>query len=386
VQELQKDVLKKGEILVRYFISPEKLYVFLVSKKKFKVVSLDVKEKEIAGLSEHYLGAMREDDYIRMKRYGKILYEKIFKPLEKRIKNSKDIIIIPDRELAKIPFESLIVDHRGQDRPVFLLEKYRVKYLQSASLLKILRQDYQKGRETDNFIGFGDPVYDYENFKLGKPEKGSITRTSQKEDEIKEIHRSRYARAGGIMKRLQASGEEVKTIARLFEKKSLNSVVHLREQASEDIAKAGNMRDFTYIHFSCHGILGETFQSLVLSQDIPGAKDDGYFTLNEIMNCDYNAKLVVLSACQTGSGKLERAEGVTGMTRAVMYAGTPAVVATLWKVDDEATKELMVKFYENMLEKKLDKAEALRQAKLELINNKKDRSPLFWSAFVMYGE
>jgi CHAT domain-containing protein len=80
------------------------------------------------------------------------------------------------------------------------------------------------------------------------------------------------------------------------------------------------------------------------------------------------------------------AEGVTGMTRAVMYAGMPAALATLWKVDDEATKELMVKFYENMLEKNLDKAEALRQAKLELIKNKKYRSPLFWSAFVMYGE
>ncbi|UCH93154.1 MAG: CHAT domain-containing protein [Candidatus Aminicenantes bacterium] len=146
------------------------------------------------------------------------------------------------------------------------------------------------------------------------------------------------------------------------------------------------MKDFDYIHFTCHGLLNDDFQSLVLSQDIPGTKDDGYFTLNEIMNCDYNAKLVVLSACQTGSGKLERAEGVTVMTRAVMYAGTPAVIASLWKVDDEATKELMVKFYENMLEKNLDKAEALRQAKLTLIKNKKYRSPLYWSAFVLYGE
>jgi CHAT domain-containing protein len=145
------------------------------------------------------------------------------------------------------------------------------------------------------------------------------------------------------------------------------------------------MNDFDYIHFACHGILGETFQSLVLSQ-VPGVKEDGYFTLNEIMNCDYNAKLVVLSGCQTGSGKMERAEGVTGLTRAVMYAGTPAVVASLWYVDDPATKDLMVTFYRNMLEKNLDKVEALRQAKLEMIKNKSHSSPLFWSAFVMYGE
>jgi CHAT domain-containing protein len=104
------------------------------------------------------------------------------------------------------------------------------------------------------------------------------------------------------------------------------------------------------------------------------------------MSCDYNALLVVLSACETGSGKMYKGEGVTGLTRAVMYAGTPAVLASLWKVDDIATKELMVKFYRNMLEKKMDKVEALRQAKLELIKNKRYSSPLFWSAFVMYGE
>jgi CHAT domain-containing protein len=207
------------------------------------------------------------------------------------------------------------------------------------------------------------------------------------EDEIKEIHRHRYVRAGGIMDRLPYSGEEIKTIARLFEKESLKSVVHLREQAAEEKAKAANMKDFDYIHFSCHGLLNDDFQSLVLSQLPPEkSKEDGYFTLNEIMNCDYNAKLVVLSACETGSGKMYKGEGVTGLTRAVMYAGTPAVVASLWKVDDITTKELMVKFYKNMLEKNLDKTEALRQAKLELIKNKKYRSPLFWSAFVMYGE
>ncbi|UCH93156.1 MAG: tetratricopeptide repeat protein [Candidatus Aminicenantes bacterium] len=420
VQELQNQVLKKGEILVRYFISPGKLYVFLISKRKFNVVQLEVKKQEIKGYVQQYLGAIKENDSIRMKRYGKILYENLFKPLEKRIKKSKDIIIVPDGELATIPFESLIIDNKKQDRPVFLLEKYRVKYLQSASLLKILRQYYQNNRESNNFIGFGDPVYDYENFKLGKPEKGSKkilatesifshedTRSDTKEkrlssvpsvssvataspqafgNEIKEIHRDRYARAGGIMDRLPASGEEVKTIARLFEKKSQKSVIHLRDKATEDNANTPGMKDFDYIHFTCHGLLNDDFQSLVLSQDIPGTKDDGYFTLNEIMNCDYNAKLVVLSACQTGSGKLERAEGVTGMTRAVMYAGTPAVAASLWKVDDEATKELMINFYRNMLEKNLEKTEALRQAKLALIKNKKYRSPLFWSAFVMYGE
>ncbi len=351
----------------------------------------------------------------------------MFKPLEKTIKGNKDIIIIPDGELAKIPFESLIIEEEKSGRPVYLMEKYRLKYVQSASLLSILRKHYHRDKETNSFIGFGDPVYDYENFKQGKPEQGSMkifatestevtepilshedTRSDAKEkrlssvpsvssvaisspqafgDEIKEIHRSRYARAGGIMNRLPRSGEEVNSIGQLFKKSAQKWAVHSREQASEDKAKSLEMKDFDYIHFACHGLLNDDFQSLVLSQ-LPPEKspEDGYFTLNEIMNCDYNAKLVVLSACQTGTGKMERAEGVTGLTRAVMYAGTPAVVASLWKVDDKATKELMVRFYKNILEKNLDKTEALRQAKLELLKNPKYSSPLFWSAFVLYGE
>jgi CHAT domain-containing protein len=387
VQELQKEVLKKGESLVRYFISADKLYVFLVSKKKFKVVSLEIKKEEINSVTERYLVAIKENNYRDMNRFGSTLYKRLIKPLEKSLEKNKDIIIIPDGQLAVIPFESLIMDKNESEQPVFLLEKYRIKYIQSASILSVLRKHYQRDRETQNFIGFGDPVYDYKKFKQEKIEQAALTQQTPKiGDEIKEMYRSRYARAGGILPRLQGSGEEVKTIARLFEKKLQKCAAQIRDKATEENAKVPEMKDFDYIHFACHGLLNDDFQCLVLSQDIPGAKDDGYFTLNEIMNCDYNAKLVVLSGCETGSGKMERAEGVTGLTRAVMYAGTPAVMASLWKVDDNATKELMINFYKNMLEKNLDKTEALRQAKLQLLKSPQYSSPLFWSAFVLYGE
>jgi CHAT domain-containing protein/predicted negative regulator of RcsB-dependent stress response len=386
VRGLQKDVLKEGEILLKYFVTPDKLYVFLISQENFKVITQKIKGNEIKSIIGSYLQAIGENNSKGIKRFGETLYSKLFKPLEAVIKDSKDIIIIPDGELARLPFESLIVDKDKSGRPVFLLEKYSIRYIQSASILSVLRKHYPRHRETKRFIGFGDPVYDYENFKQGKPEQGTFSPASQKTDEIKELNRNRYARGGGVLPRLQKSGEEVKVIADLFEKKSQKSAVYDREKATEDNAKAADMKNFDFIHFACHGLLNEDFQSLVLSQDIPGSKDDGYFTLNEVMNCDYNAKLVVLSACQTGSGKVERAEGVIGLTRAVMYAGTPAVVASLWKVDDTATKELMIGFYKNMLGKNPDKAEALRQAKLEMIKNKKYSSPLFWSAFVMYGE
>jgi CHAT domain-containing protein/Tfp pilus assembly protein PilF len=391
VQDLQRDVLKKDETLLSYFISEEKSYAFVVSKDSFEVKPLKVKGNELKALIDRYLSAIKENNIDDMKRFGNLLYKKLFEPLENYLDKNNDIIIVPMGELETIPFESFVVDKKKTGRPVFLLEKYRLKYVQGATLLSILRKHYNRENTSNSFIGFGDPVYDYENFTKEKPEQGSITRTDEEENsienEIKEIHRDRYARAGGILDRLPQSGEEIQTIARLFEKKSLKNVAHLREQATEENAKAAGMKDFGYIHFSCHGLLNDEFQSLVLSQLSPDkSKEDGYLTLNEIMNCDYNARLVVLSACETGKGKMYKGEGVTGLTRAVMYAGTPAVVASLWKVDDTASGELMIHFYQNILEKSMDKVEALRQAKLELINSQTFASPYYWSGFIMYGE
>lgn len=387
VEKMQKEVLKKGELLLRYFISPEKTYAFLVSRDSFKAVNLNIKEKEINDTIAIYLRAVKEKNLKHIKRCGSTLYRKLIKPLEPQITKNMELIVIPDGQLATIPFEALVTGRDKSGSPVFLLEKYPVKYVQSASLLSLLRKHYRRDSGRENFTGFGDPVYDYDNFAQGKSEHGTPAPSRQGNGEIKTVLCSRYARSGGMLNRLPRSGEEVRAIAGLFEKKSRECLVHLRDRAAEDQAKSAAMKDFDYIHFACHGLLNDDFQSLVLSQ-LPQDKssEDGYLTLNEIMNCDFNAKLVVLSACQTGTGKFERAEGVTGLTRAVMHAGTPAVVASLWNVDDNATKELMIRFYTNMLEKNMSKPEALRQAKLELLKIRDYASPIHWSAFIMYGE
>ena len=116
VRALQTEVLKKGEILVRYFISPDKLYVFLISKESFKVVPLTAKENEIKRIVKNYLLALGENSSRGINRYGKTLYQKLFKPLENTIKENNDIIIIPDGELAKVPFESFIIDKEKSGR------------------------------------------------------------------------------------------------------------------------------------------------------------------------------------------------------------------------------------------------------------------------------
>ena len=120
--------------------------------------------------------------------------------------------------------------------------------------------------------------------------------------------------------------------------------------------------------------------------DEQGNSEDGFLRLHDIYNLHLPAELVVLSACDTATGKSVKGEGLVSLVRGFMYAGASRVVASLWKVDDEATKELMVNFYRGMIEESLSAAAALRQAQLKMWNEKYWRSPFFWGAFVLQGE
>jgi CHAT domain-containing protein len=106
----------------------------------------------------------------------------------------------------------------------------------------------------------------------------------------------------------------------------------------------------------------------------------------EIFNLKLNADLVVLSACETGLGKEVKGEGLIGLTRAFLYAGTPSVVVSLWQVQDRSTAELMVRFYRHLKNGQPSKAEALRQAQLELIRHGTFAHPYYWAPFVLVGQ
>jgi CHAT domain-containing protein len=359
----------------------------VVNRDKYEPVKLTITKEDLEKQIEAFLKPVQDTAA-----YGSVkppdlgaargLYTALIKPVEDRLSGTR-LIIVPDGVLAKLPFEALIEVKDGTKH--YLLERYGVKYVQSATVLALLRTEYKREGAGDTFIGFGDPVYDYDNFKAGKPEAGSDLKGVKAETGLAQLSRSGYLRAGGKLERLTGSGDEVRAIGSLFKAKGQEEKESLRLAAKEESAKAADMEQYGYIHYSTHGVLNDRFQAIALSQ-IPDDKEDGMLTLGEIMNSRYRAKLVVLSACQTGLGKMERGEGVTGLTRAVMYAGTPAVVVSLWSVSDQGTRALMEKFYTNMINQGLGKEEALRKAKLALIESGTYANPFFWSAFVMYGE
>jgi len=150
------------------------------------------------------------------------------------------------------------------------------------------------------------------------------------------------------------------------------------------------MSSYRIVHFATHGLLDDQhpeLSGLVLSLvDESGNSKDGFLRLNEIYNLRLTADLVVLSACQTGLGKEVRGEGLIGLTRGFMYAGARSVAASLWKVDDVATRELMKRFYTKMFRSGLRPAAALRAAQLEMLKTQQWQAPYYWAGFVLQGE
>ncbi|HEX4947696.1 MAG TPA: CHAT domain-containing protein, partial [Blastocatellia bacterium] len=155
-------------------------------------------------------------------------------------------------------------------------------------------------------------------------------------------------------------------------------------------ATSEELSQYRIIHFATHGLLNSQHPELsgiVLSLvNEQGQTQDGFLRLHDIFNLKLGADMVVLSACQTALGKDVRGEGLMGLTRGFMYAGAARVVASLWDVRDEATAELMKRFYQGMLQRKLSPAAALRAAQVSLLKEPRYEAPYYWAGFVLQGE
>ena len=178
---------------------------------------------------------------------------------------------------------------------------------------------------------------------------------------------------------LEHAEEEARKIANFFKTKPF-----LKEDATITRIIA-EMQQARWIHFATHGLLGKK------GLDYPGAiafapdgENQGYLTSNEIKDMNLKAELVVLSACDTGSGEIT-GEGVNGLSRSFILAGVPTVVVSLWSVDDASTAELMIGFYENYLNQGMSKSKALREAMLSMMK-KYPENPKLWGGFIVVGE
>lgn len=380
-----QNALDEQTVIVEYFAGDSTSYIFTVEKN-----DLDIMEIQKASHFEEKVRTLRSllshPDSLRDERYLNIayeLYEGLLKPVEQKIAG-KNVLIIPDGVLNYLPFEALLtkkvqpdtIDYREMP---FLIKQNATSYAYSTSLWLETRQQVSEQPKND-FLAFA-PIFP--NGIASETRGAGLFNT----------HFSRnWTRAG--TGHLPDSRNEVNGIKNLFQTSWYDRLfgsgvrVFLEDEASEKRVKSEKLRDYKYVHFSTHGLADEAAPDLswLLFLDDSNSNEDGVLHLGEIYNLELDADLVVLSACETATGKLARGEGLLGLSRGFTYAGARNLLVSHWQVNDASTKNLMIGFYQNMLAG-MPKAEALQKAKLDMIkSNATYAKPYHWAPFVLIGQ
>ena len=326
--EIQTNI-PKDEVLIEYYYADKDMLAFVLSAQGLKVFKLN--SDTIADTIQQFrklLISPGSNDYITLSRQ---LYSRLIQPFETSLSNL-NLIIVPHGALHYLPFNAL---HDGNG---CLIDRYSIRMLPSASVIKYLQA--KKSSKPADILAFGNP-------DLGNPRHDLV-----------------YAQNEAIA----------------VAKTRPQSKVFLGKDATETAFKKYGA-SFNYIHFATHGQFNADAplkSAILLAKD---AENDGMLTVDKLYSTKLETDLVTLSACETGMGKIANGDDIVGLTRGFLYAGSSSIVASLWKVDDLATADLMTWFYTNM--KTLDKREALRQAQLQ--TKKKYDHPFYWASFQLTG-
>jgi len=332
-----KTVLGEEIIFLDYYITGDRILVWVVEQEGIKTKEISIKDinlnKKVEEARKAFTDAKGEYDYQKI---CEELYRILFTPVKTLIGNKTTIGIIPHRSLFYLPFQAL----KGEDG--FLVDQYNLFYVPSASVYSYCLGKNRGNQES--YLGFGNPSFE-----------------------------------GKDLPSLPLSAEEVKIAAQNFPYND----VFIDKEATETKFKE-ICSNFDVIHLSTHGLADDQrplYSMICLAKD---EKNNGEVRAYEVFSLDLKANLVALGACETGLGKLSEAEGLIGLVRSFLYAGTPTVIASLWSVYDRPTMELFINFFKYWKKEGMTKVEALGRAQRELAQEY--GLPVAWAGFIMIGD
>ncbi len=342
---------------------------------------------------------------------AKALSALILAPVAAQLGN-KRLVIVADGALQYVPFAALPTPndegrtrkdektHRSSLIAHPLVVDHEIISLPSASALAIQRTELAGRQAAPRLLAvIADPVFDRSDVRFTIPAPdldGKVQVPTLAFNDARSIEhlaensgdKSAVTTRRIVIPRLPYTRQEATRLLALAPKNSSFGATDF--QASRDTVLKGELAQYRYVHFATHGVLDSErpgLSSLVLSMvDEKGQPQNGFLRANDIYNLKLPADLVVLSACQTGLGKEIKGEGLVGLTRGFMYAGAARVVVSLWSVNDQATADLMTKFYQKMLKQGERPAAALRSAQVEMWKQKQWQAPYYWAAFTLQGE
>jgi CHAT domain-containing protein len=294
------------------------------------------------------------------------------------------LLIVPDGPLQYLPFAALSVAQNGRRDAVPLVGLYELAMLPSASALVSLRKTAARRPQPANEVTvFADPVFE----PPGKPIPASFSSSSGSLRSRELTRALRDLQDSQWIPNLPGSRNEALAIQLITGPARTRLVMGY--EANREAIMASSVARQRIIHFATHGMMDTRhpeMSGLVLSMfNKRGEAQDGYLRLSDIYNLKLSADLVVLSSCESALGKDLGSEGINGLPRAFLYAGARRVIASLWKVDDEATVTLMSAFY-SRLQRGEDPAQALQGAQLALLKNTRLSEPYYWAGFILEGD
>jgi len=363
VREVQEELLQPGQTLLEYLLGDSSLFVFVIGKATFHIekIKIDfplnawVTDLRNAMTTERNTGAALYCERAHQ------LYQKLIVPVKDRL--TSDVVIIPDGVLNYLPFEALLT--QMPEKPArfrnhnYLLDDHRISYCYSATLLREMQEKRQQKMPAEPLLAIA-PYYSGDTVLLA--EMHGLTPRKKR-------------------RTLRHSGGEVYGIRRIMGGDVLYGEAATKEHFQQ-IAER-----YRILHLATHGQANEQagdYSLVAFAEPVDSTTADNLLYVRDIYNLSLNADLVTLSACETGIGKLHRGEGVISVARAFAFAGAGSIVTSLWDVDDEQTKELMLLFYKE-LRKGSTKSEALQTAKRTLAKQPGSH-PFFWAAFIGIGD
>lgn len=389
VSELQNQILDEDTVLLQYFLDDEKSYLWVVTKESFHSYELP-SEADITQTAKALFGdPLTSDKATKSALAGSLqkrrldltsqLSEQIIQPAAQHL-TKKRIVIVPDGELNYFPFSILTT---GANSTQTLSEQFELVNLPSSSTLATIRRDTVRPIPDQPSLSiFADPVFSTKDCRF--------TNSPDCDQNRLVAARSRASRGDFLTwDDLPGTYTEATNILKLFpDKTKIKSAFGFAAQRENIVDDQLQGRDI--IHFATHGFFHQTKpeqSGLVFSLvNEAGENQNGFLRLDSIFNMQLDADLVVLSACQTGVGEDIPGEGIVGLSRGFMYAGTPRLLMSLWQVDDAATAEFMTRFYQNLLEEKLTAAIALKETQREMREETKWTHPQYWAAFILQGD
>lgn len=369
VDEIQRKLLRKDQTMLAYFVGETNLFVFVISKDQFEVVPikkdfpLEIWVEEFRNSIYRYNPLSREVEYLNQKyaNIGYELYQLIFEPVKAHLKN-RDLVVIPGGVLGYLPFDAMLSEpteaYDNFDNHPYLVKDYQFSYCYSASLLKEMtgqRDGWRRG----GFMAFA-PSYSGDSLTI----------------------RSDPWRA--VLGQLRFNILESRAIQRIMGGKVFTDTAATEENFRRYAPGAG------ILHLAAHAKANDEhgeYSYLAFYQTLDSIENELIF-VKDLYTMRIRAALVVLSACETGIGELQRGEGIVSLARGFSYAGAASIVTTMWSIDDNASAEIMETFYGNLKSgATIDKA--LRDTKIAFLNRKKGTNathPLYWAAFVPVGD